>query len=95
LIRVVKWHVIPWLEWQPHIVGSWKISALPGKFEDTEHEILKALFYVGLATVAAWLLDTGWRRRSAWRLALGAPIAGYLVAVVISGVWSTSTQRRR
>jgi hypothetical protein len=53
------------------------------------------VLFVGLATVAAWLLDTGWRRRSAWRLALGAPIAGYLVAVVISGVWSTSTQRRR
>jgi hypothetical protein len=25
------------------------------------------VLFVGLATVAAWLLDTGWRRRSAWR----------------------------
>jgi hypothetical protein len=62
LIRVVKWHVIPWLEWQPHIVGSSKISALPGKFEDTEHEILKALFYVGPPSAALVIASKVFRR---------------------------------
>jgi hypothetical protein len=42
LVPVLKFYIVPWLEWQPHAINSWKIAALPGKFEDTEHEILKA-----------------------------------------------------
>ncbi|WP_456629664.1 hypothetical protein [Bradyrhizobium sp. URHC0002] len=52
LVPVFKFHIVPWLEWQPHVINSWKIAALPGKFEDTEHEILKALFYVGPSSAA-------------------------------------------
>lgn len=36
---------------------------------------------IGLAWLSVWLLETGGRQRSLWRLALGAPIALYLVVV--------------
>jgi hypothetical protein len=52
LIPVMRLYLIPWLEWSPHIVGSWNIATLPGKFEETEHEILRALFYVGPPSAA-------------------------------------------
>ena len=50
--------------------------------------LLLSLLLVLLAGLAAWLLADGIAKRSAWRLALGAPIAGYLVAVAIAWVWS-------
>ncbi len=62
LIPTLKWHLLPWLDWQPHIVGSWKIATLPGKFEDTEHEILKALFYVGPPSAALVIASKAFRR---------------------------------
>lgn len=62
LVPVLKWYVIPWLEWQPHVVGSWNIVALPGRFEDTEHEILKALFYVGPPSAALTIAARAFRR---------------------------------
>lgn len=62
LIPVMKFYVVPWLEWQPHVVGSWKVSVLPGKFEDTEHEILKALFYVGPPSAALVIASKAFRR---------------------------------
>jgi hypothetical protein len=31
--------------------------------------------------LSVWLLDTGWRRRRLWRLALGSPIALWLISV--------------
>ena len=34
-----------------------------------------------LVLLCRWLLDTGWRRRSLWRLAVGSPIALWLVVV--------------
>ena len=36
---------------------------------------------IGLTVLSVWLLDSGWRRRSLWRLALGGPIALWLIAV--------------
>lgn len=62
LIPVMKFYVVPWIEWQPHVVGSWQIAVLPGKFEDTEHEILKALFYVGPPSAALVIASKAFRR---------------------------------
>jgi hypothetical protein len=41
-----------------------------------------------LALLAAWLIVTGIRRRRAWRICAGAPIALYLVCVF--GAWVVS-----
>jgi hypothetical protein len=62
LALTTKWYVLPWLEWQHHTVGSWGVAALPGKFEDTEHEILKALFYVGPPSAALAVVAKAFRR---------------------------------
>ena len=62
LVPTLKWYVLPWLEWQPHLVGSWKVAPMPGKFEDTEHEILKALFYVGPPSAALVIAAKAFRR---------------------------------
>lgn len=56
------WYVIPWLQWVPHQVGSWGISVLPGKFEETEHAILQALFYVGPPSAALVIAAKAFRR---------------------------------
>ena len=47
---------------------------------------MPAIFAVlaALAGLAWWLLSTGIRRRSTWRLALGAGIAAYLGATAAS-----------
>lgn len=58
----LKWYVLPWLEWRPHVVGSWKVSALPGMFEQTEHAILQALFYVGPPSAALVIAAKAFRR---------------------------------
>lgn len=55
-------YVVPWLEWHPHVLGSWNIAALPGKFEDTEHAILQALFYVGPPSAALVIASKAFRR---------------------------------
>lgn len=62
LVPTLKWYIVPWLEWQWHDVGSWKVALLPGKFEDTEHEILKALFYVGPPSAAMVIAAKAFRR---------------------------------
>jgi len=62
LVPTMKFYVIPWLDWQPHIVGSWKVATLPGKFEDTEHAILQALFYVGPPSAALVIAAKAFRR---------------------------------
>jgi hypothetical protein len=62
LIPTLKWYVLPWLEWQPHVVGSWKVATLPGRFEDTEHAILQALFYVGPPSAALVIASKAFRR---------------------------------
>ncbi len=62
LVPTLKFYVIPWLEWQRHIVGSWGVEKLPGMFEVTEHEILKALFYVGPPSAAAVIAAKAFRR---------------------------------
>jgi hypothetical protein len=56
------WFVIPWLQWVPHVVGSWGIATLPGKFEETEHAILQALFYVGPPSAALVIAAKAFRR---------------------------------
>lgn len=57
-----KFYLIPWLQWVPHQVGSWNISVLPGKFEETEHAILQALFYVGPPSAALVIAAKAFRR---------------------------------
>jgi hypothetical protein len=56
------WYVIPWVQWVPHQVGSWGISVLPGKFEETEHAILQALFFVGPPSAALVIASKAFRR---------------------------------
>lgn len=58
----MKWYIFPWLQWLPHVVGSWGISVLPGKFEETEHAILQALFYVGPPSAALVIASKAFRR---------------------------------
>ena len=55
-------YAMPWIEWVPHDVGSWKVASLPGRFADTEHEILRALFYVGPPSAAAIIAAKAFRR---------------------------------
>jgi hypothetical protein len=43
-------------------VGSWRVSALPPPFDATEHEILKALFYVGPPSAAVMIAAKAFRR---------------------------------
>jgi len=62
LVPMMKWYILPWLEWQPHVVGSWKVATLPGRFEDTEHAILQALFYVGPPSAALVIASKAFRR---------------------------------
>lgn len=62
VVPTLKWYVLPWLEWQPHVVGSWKIATLPGRFEETEHAILQALFYVGPPSAALVIAAKAFRR---------------------------------
>ena len=62
LVPTMKFYLIPWLEWQSHVVGSWKIATLPGKFEETEHAILQALFYVGPPSAALVIASKAFRR---------------------------------
>ncbi|MBR0687361.1 hypothetical protein JQ594_15625 [Bradyrhizobium manausense] len=62
LVPTLKWYVLPWLEWQAHPVGSWGVAKLPGRFEDTEHEILKALFYVGPPSAGLLALAKAFQR---------------------------------
>lgn len=62
LMPTMKWYVLPWLEWRPHVVGSWGIEKLPGLFEQTEHEILRALFYVGPPSAALVIAAKVFRR---------------------------------
>jgi len=62
LVPALKWYVLPWLEWQPHTVGSWRVASLPGKFEETEHAILQALFYVGPPSAALVIASKAFRR---------------------------------
>ena len=58
----MKWYVLPWPEWVPHKVGSWGIEKLPGLFEQTEHAILQALFYVGPPSAALVIAAKAFRR---------------------------------
>jgi hypothetical protein len=62
LLPTLKWYFLPWLEWSPHAVGSWGIATLPGKFEETEHAILQALFYVGPPSAALVIAAKAFRR---------------------------------
>lgn len=62
LVPVLKFYVVPWLEWQQHGVGSWNVAKLPGKFEETEHAILQALFYVGPPSAALVIASKAFRR---------------------------------
>ncbi len=58
----MKWYMLPWLQWNAHVVGSWGIATLPGKFEETEHAILQALFYVGPPSAALVIAAKAFKR---------------------------------
>lgn len=30
LVPMLKWYVIKWLQWQEHVLGSWRVAVLPG-----------------------------------------------------------------
>lgn len=62
LVPTLNWYFLPWIEWQYHSVGSWGVAVLPGRLEDTYHEILKALFYVGPPSAAAVVVAKAFRR---------------------------------
>lgn len=62
LALTTKFYVVPWLQWVDHAVGSWKVAPLPGLFEQTEHAILQALFYVGPPSAAAVIVAKAFRR---------------------------------
>jgi len=62
LLPTLKFYFIPWLTWQEHVVGSWRIATLPGRFEETEHAILQALFYVGPPSAALVIAAKAFRR---------------------------------
>ncbi|HEY4773409.1 MAG TPA: hypothetical protein VIH40_01190 [Xanthobacteraceae bacterium] len=62
LVPTMRLYVLPWLEWREHVVGSWGIARLPGLFEQTEHEILRALFYVGPPSAALVIAAKAFRR---------------------------------
>lgn len=62
LVPTLRFYFIPWLEWSHHAVGSWGVASLPGKLEDTYHEILKALFYVGPPSAAIMVAAKAFRR---------------------------------
>jgi hypothetical protein len=57
-----KLYIIPWIEWRQHVVGSWGVSVLPGKLEDSYHAILQALFYVGPPSAALVIAAKAFRR---------------------------------
>lgn len=57
-----KLYIIPWLEWRQHVVGSWGVSVLPGKLEESYHAILQALFYVGPPSAALVIAAKAFRR---------------------------------
>ena len=46
-----------------HVVGSWKVAALPGLFETTEHAVIQSLFVGASAAVAAIPIIRALRRR--------------------------------
>lgn len=45
-----------------HVVGSWGVAALPGKFADVELAVLQALFYVAPPAAAAIAVAKVFRR---------------------------------
>lgn len=46
------WYVIPYIGVDDHVVGSWRVAALPGMFETTEHAVINSLF-IGASTLVA------------------------------------------
>lgn len=61
-VLTTKFYVMPWIEWAYHKPGSWKVAALPPKWEDAVIEIVKALFYVGPPSTAAVIVARAFRR---------------------------------
>lgn len=64
-----EWYIVldstPWTLFgifDPHVIGSWKVAALPGKWEDVELAVLQALFYVAPPAVAAIAVAKAFRR---------------------------------
>lgn len=47
------WYFIPYPTVVEHIVGSWRVAALPGMFETTEHAVVQSLFIGAGAAVGA------------------------------------------
>lgn len=47
------WRTIPYPTVAEHVVGSWRVAALPGMFETTEHAVIQSLFIGAGAAVGA------------------------------------------
>lgn len=47
---------------EPHVVGSWRVAALPGEWEKVELAVLQALFYVAPPAAAAVAVAKVFRR---------------------------------
>lgn len=47
---------------EPHVVGSWRVAALPGEWEKVELAVLQALFYVAPPAAAAVVVAKALRR---------------------------------
>lgn len=45
-----------------HVVGSWGVEKLPGLFEETEHLVIRSMFYVSGGVTAVSMLAKAFRR---------------------------------
>lgn len=55
------WH-LTFTGFEAHRVGSWRVAALPGLWETTEHMVLQSFFYVGGALAGVSTLAKVFRR---------------------------------
>jgi hypothetical protein len=53
---------IPWFMDQAHIVGSWKVAALPGEYGVTNQEIIRSFFITTGAVAGISVLAKAFRR---------------------------------
>lgn len=53
------WGFVPYPTVEEHFVGMWKVAALPGMFEATEHAVIQSLFIGATAAVAGLALIKG------------------------------------
>lgn len=63
-VPVVRfWYWLPYPTVVEHVVGSWRVAALPGMFETTEHAVIQSLFIGAGAAVGAIPIIAALRRK--------------------------------